>query len=144
MSNHIISDQRGPPPDPRQAISRAHQQPRAGVTDVTRGSYQQPRTGMIHATRGKTISRKTFNICTYNPRTINDLKNHSLDTMLHELINIKWDIVGFSKTKVKESKIKIHETIGRKLFRSSSNETSRSNGVGFLINKTCLPLIEDY
>ena len=106
MSNHIISDQRGQPPDPRQAIRRAHQQPRAGVTDATRGSYQQPRTGMIHATRGKTISRRTFNICTYNPRTINDLKNHSLDTMLHELNNIKLDIVGFSKKKLKKARLK--------------------------------------
>nr|XP_027214189.1 craniofacial development protein 2-like [Penaeus vannamei] len=27
---------------------------------------------------------------------------------------------------------------------SDCNETSRSNGVGFLVNKTCSPLIEDY
>ena len=139
MSNHSISDQRGPPPDPHQAIRRAHQQPRTDVTDATRGSYQQPRTGMIHATRGKTIppkSKRTFNICTYNPRTINDLNSHSLDTMLHELNNINWDIIGFSETKAKESKIEIHEATGHKLF-FSSNETSKSNGVGFLVNKTC-------
>ena len=129
-----------------QAIRRAHQQPRTSVTDATRGSYQQPRTGMIHSTRGKTMPpkpKRTFNICIYNPLTINDLNSYSLDTMLHELNNINWDIIGFSETKVKESKIEIHEATGHKLF-FSSNETSRSNGVGFLVNKTCLPLLEDY
>ena len=89
------------------------------------------------------LQNQTFNICTYNPRTINDLNSYSLDTMLHEVNNINWDIIGFSETKVKESKIEIHEATGDKLF-FSSNETSRSNGVGFLVNKTCLPLLEDY
>ena len=63
--------------------------------------------------------------------------------MLHELNNINWEIIGFSETKVKESKIEIHEATGHKLF-FSSNETSRSNGVGFLVNKPCLPLLQDY
>ena len=63
--------------------------------------------------------------------------------MIHELEKIKWDIVGLAETKVKKSQISVHETSGHKLF-FSSNEISPSNGVGFLVNKSCVPMIEDY
>ena len=52
--------------------------------------------------------------------------------MLHELNNLNWDIIEFSETKVKESKIETHETTSHKLL-FSSNKTSRSNGVDFLV-----------
>ena len=112
--------QRGPPPDPRHATRRAHQQPRTGVTDAIRGSFQQPRTGMRHTIRGacqqprvdmqyatrgekpkslKKNGKNTMNICTYNTRTINDLNTDALDTMLYEIENINWDVIGFFRNK---------------------------------------------
>ena len=135
--------QRGPPPDPRHAIRRAHQQPRTGVTEANRGSSQQPRTGMLQANRGKHKINKSFNICTYNTRTINDLNEDALEIMLHELDDIKWDIVGLAETKMKESKIQYIEESGHQLF-FSGNDISRSHGVGFLVNKSIIPIVNDY
>ena len=112
------------------------------MRQTIRGSCQQPRTGMRQAIRGEK-SNKIMNICTYNPRTINDLNTHALDTMLYEIENINWDIIGFSETKEKESKIVSMDGNGFKLFLSG-NGTSRSNGVGFLVNKTLASLVEDY
>ena len=63
--------------------------------------------------------------------------------MLCEIENINWDIIGFSETKEKESKIVSMDGNGFKLFLSG-NDTSRSNGVGFLVNKTLASLVEDY
>ena len=90
------------------------------MTGATRGSLQQPRTGVRHAIRGNI---KTFNICTYNTRTINDLNHEALETMLYEIQDINWGIIGLSETKMKESKIEILE--------NSGNEISRLHGVGF-------------
>ena len=64
-------------------------------------------------------------------------------TMLYEIENIIWDVICFSETKVKESKIELLDEHGYKLFLSG-NDTSRSNGVGFLVNKSYVPLIDDY
>ena len=102
--NPNIDVQRGRPSDPCPAIRRAHQQPRTDVTDTTRGEPQQPRTGVLHANRGKeTIAKKSsFNICTYNTRTINDLHDDTLDVMLQELSDVNWDVIGLSETKMKE------------------------------------------
>ena len=141
MSNQRFLVQRGPPPDARHAIRRAHQQPRTGATGMIRGSCQQPRTGIIQATRGKT--NQTLYICTYNPRTINDLNAHALDTMMYELEKVNWSMIGFSETKVKETKIEPIEESGCQLFLSG-NDISRSNGVGFLVNKSFVPLVNDY
>ena len=44
---------------------------------------------------------------------------------------------------MENSKIEIHENNGHKIV-FSGNETSISNDVGFLVNKTCLPLIDSY
>ena len=137
--------QRGRPLDPCPAIRRAHQQPRTDVTDTTRGEPQQPRTGVLHANRGKeTIAKKSsFNICTYNTRTINDLHDDALDVMLQELSNVNWDVIGLSETKMKESKIQQLEESGDRLY-FSGNEVSRSHGVGFLVKKELLQVVEDY
>ena len=86
-------------------------------------------------------SHKCLNICSYNPRTINDLNTHALDTMLYEISNIKWDIIGFSETK--ETKIESLDDSGYKIYLSS-NDLSRSNGVAFLVNKSYIPAVEDY
>ena len=142
MYNLKLRTQRGPPPDPRRANRRAHQQPRTSVTEAIRGSFQQPRTGMRRAIRGEK-SNRIMNICTYNPRTINDLNTHALDTMLYEIEKINWDIIGFSETKEKESKIVSMDESGFKLFLSG-NDISRSNGVGFLVNKSFASLVDDY
>ena len=157
MYNLRSQDQRGPPLDPRHASRRAHQQPRTGVTEAIRGAYQQPRTDMQHTTRGSRQqprtgvrhairgkrTNKTINVCTYNPRTINDLNTEAFDIMLRELENVNWDVIGFSETKEKECKIEVLEDLNHKLFLSG-NSTTRSNGVGFLVNKNLCPLIEDY
>ena len=58
---------------------------------------------MRHATRGK--SNQCLNMCTYNTHTINDLNVHARDTMLHEISDMNWDIIGLSETKEKETKI---------------------------------------
>ena len=131
---------RGLPPGSRLTIRRAHQQPRTDVTGATRGSLQQLRTGVRHAIRGNI---KTFNICTYNTRTINDLNHEALETMLYEIQDINWDIIGLSETKMKESKIEILENSGHQLF-FSGNEISRSHGFGFLVNKKMVPFVCDY
>ena len=105
-TNPNLVVQRGRPSDPYPAISRAHQQPRTDVTDATRGEPQQPRTGVLHANRGKeTIAKKSsFNICTYNTRTINDLHDDALDVMLQELSNVNWDVIGLPKLRRKNLK----------------------------------------
>ena len=89
------------------------------------------------------MTKQTMNICTYNTRTINDLNPESLNIMLRELQYINWDIVGFSETKCKENNITTVDKTGHRLFLSG-NETSRSNGVGFLVKKKLIPLVNDY
>ena len=86
------------------------------MTGANRGSSQQPRTGVGQATRG--LPFKSLNICTYNTRTINDLNEDSLEIMLHEIKDIKWDIIGLAETKMKESKIEILEASGHHLVYS--------------------------
>ena len=115
------------------------------MTDATRGEPQQPRIGVLHANRGKdTIAKKSsFNICTYNTRTINDLHDDALDVMLQELSDVNWDVIGLSETKMKETKIQQLEESGDRLY-FSGNEVSRSHGVGFLVKKQLLQVVEDY
>ena len=72
------------------------------MTGASRGPSQQPRTGMRHANRGLPLKF-------LNTRTINDLNEDSLETILYELEHVKWDIIGFAETKMKESKIEILE-----------------------------------
>ena len=91
----------------------------------------------------RTKTNKVINVCIYNPRTINVLSTHALDTMLHEIENIKWDVIGLSETKEKECKNELLDDLGHEIF-FSGNSTSRSKGVGFLVNKRFCPLIEDY
>ena len=131
-SNNRICVQRGPPPDPRQATRRAHQQPWIGATDASRGLHQQPRTDVTKVNRGK--NNKELYICTYNTRTINDLNQDSLNTMMIELEKVNWSLIGLAETKVKENKIERLES-GAQLFLSGNN-MSRSNGVGFLVHKS--------
>jgi len=42
------------------------------------------------------------NICTYNTRTINNLHSDAFDTMIHELENVNWSIVGLAETKERD------------------------------------------
>ena len=140
MSIQKSRDQWVPPPDPRHATRRAHQQPRTGVTDTIRGSYQQPRTGMRQAIRGK--SNYCMNICTYNPRTISDLNTNNRDIMLEEINKIKWDVIGLSETKVKETGVEPLDSGHR--FYLSGNGKSRSNGVGFLVKKSLVSTVDKW
>ena len=98
MYNLRSQDQRGPPLN---ASKRAHYQPRTGVTEAIRGAYQQPRTDMRHTIIRKRTN-KTINVCTYNPRKINDMNTEAFDIMLRKLENVNWDVIGFSETKEKE------------------------------------------
>ena len=140
--------QRGLPPYPRLAIRRAHWQPRTNVSDVNRGSPQQPRTEVLqHTNRGQTpppiTKRSILNICTYNTRTVNDLNTDARAIMLEELKDIKWDVVGMSETKMKDSDIQTIEESGDRIYFSGNN-VSRSNGVGFLVKKYLIPNVEVY
>ena len=63
--------------------------------------------------------------------------------LLEEIKKINWDIIGFAETKEKVSKIVSMDEEGLKLFMSG-NDVARSNGVGFLVNRSLAPLVDDY
>ena len=69
----------------------------------------------------------------YNTRTINDLNTNARNTMLQEIENLNWCVIGFSETKKKENKIELLGVEHKVFFYS--NDIVRSNGVGFLVNK---------
>ena len=88
---------------------------------------------MTYANR-ENITNKSLQICTYNPQSISDLNKEDLDVMLVELENMNWDVLGLSASQIKDSSIEILPSCNHLLF-NSGNENSRSNGVGFLVNK---------
>ena len=61
---------------------------------------------------------------------------------IQELENVNWDVIGFSETKEKDKKINLLDAGHKIIF--SSNGITRSNDVGFLVNKRFASLIEDY
>ena len=63
--------------------------------------------------------------------------------MLHEISNMNWDIIGLSETKVKETSIEPLDNFGHQMFLSG-NDTSRSNGVGFLVKKSLVPMVDEF
>ena len=75
----------------------------------------------------------------YNTKTLN---KGSLELLLKELTNIKWDIIGLNETKMKYSDIQTINN-GHMLFLSS-NENKRANGTGFLVNKKIVNNIQQY
>ena len=129
---HRRSDQIGPPPDYPQANRRACWQPQTSMTATTRGIKKQRRF----------IKKTKLEICTYNTRTISDLSIENRDIMIKELENTKWDIIGLSETKVKESMNFKHPS--GHYFYTSGNGICRSNGVGFLINKSIIETIQEF
>ena len=131
----------GQPLDHRHVNKRAHWQPRTNVSGAIRGPHVQSRTHAWNANREK-INKKHLQICTYNPQSISDLNREDLDVMLLELEKMKWDVLGISASQIKESSVEILPS-GHYLF-NSGNETSRSNGTGFLIHKSVSPFISDY
>ena len=122
--------QMGPPPDHRLANRRAYQQPRTDLADANRGVRQQPRTDASKANRGRNKTKQMY-VCSYNTRTLND---GGLDTLIEEIDNIKWSIIGLAETKLKTSEITTCKN-GHMLY-ASGNDTKKSNGVGFLIHKS--------
>ena len=62
--------------------------------------------------------------------------------MLVELESMKWEVVGLSASQIKDSCVEVLPS-GHFLF-NSGNEISRSNGTGFLVNKSVSPFISDY
>ena len=63
--------------------------------------------------------------------------------MLVELENMHWDVLGISASQIKESNIEVIPSSNHLLF-NSGNETSRSNGVGFLVNNAISSSVCDY
>ena len=128
---HRRSEQMRPPPDHRNANRRARWQPPTRVT-ANRGNNSD-----------KTfIRKKSLSICTYNTRTINDLNEENKDLMIRELEYSNWDIIGLSETKIKATE-NFRHTTGH-WFYTSGNGTRRSNGVGFLVNKTIADTVEHF
>ena len=81
---------------------------------------------------------RLFNICTYNTRT---LSNEHYDNLIEELEpndnnpHIKWDIIGLSETKLKDSFSTITK-YGHKFFNSGVDpEENMRDGVGFIVHK---------
>ena len=128
----------GPPPDHRLANRRAYQQPRTDLADANRGVRQQPRTDASKANRGRNKTKQMY-VCSYNTRTLND---GGLDTLIEEIDNIKWSIIGLAETKLKTSEITTCKN-GHMLY-ASGNDTKKSNGVGFLIHKSLANSVTGY
>ena len=103
---NIATDQMGHPLDHRHANKRAHWQPRTNAADATMGSHVQSRTHVRHTNR-ENISKKSLQICTYNPQSISDLNREDLDVMLVELESMNWDLIGISASQIKESMIEV-------------------------------------
>ena len=131
----------GHPLDHRHVNKRAHWQSRTNVADASRDPHVQSRTHARNAIR-ENFKHQSLRLCTYNPQSISDLQQEDFDTMLVELENMKWDIVGLSATQIKESRNEILPS-GHS-FYNSGNNLSRTNGVGFLVNKVISPFISDY
>ena len=71
-------------------------------------------------------------IYTYNVRTL--AEDHKLDSLVEELKNISWDIVGLSEVRrVEEKLVQLQDS--HHLFFYRGREKERSSGVGFLINR---------
>ena len=128
---HRKSDQMRPPPDHRNVNRRARWQPLTSVT-ATRGNN----TNMTF-TRKKSLS-----ICTYNTRTISDLNEENKDLMINELEHLDWDIVGLSETKIKHTENFRHSS--GHWFYTSGNNSTRSNGVAFLVNKSIADTVQNF
>ena len=101
------------------------------MSAAIRGPHVQSRTHAWNAIREK-VNKKQLQICTYNPQSISDLNREDLDVMLVELDRMKWDVIGISASQIKESSVEILPS-GHYLFNSGNN-TSRSNGTGFLVH----------
>ena len=90
-----------------------------------------------HKCKPKVTLTNTINICTYNTRTL--FEEH-FDNFMQELVPIddkppiKWDIIGLSETKLKDSFNTT--TISNHMFFNSGVDISekRAKGVGFLIH----------
>ena len=86
--------------------------------------------GRVNSEKGIIMNQTDLNICTYNVRTLKS--EEDLDTLLEEVDNIKWDIIGLAETRRKPNLIKLPQC-GHTLFTTSA--TRGYNGVGFLVNK---------
>ena len=75
---------------------------------------------------------KKLNIYTYNVRSL--AEDHKLDSLIIELENVNWDIVGISEVHRKGEKlVQLQES--NHLFYHKGKENGKFGGVGFLINQ---------
>ena len=75
---------------------------------------------------------KAMKIYTYNVRTLSE--DHRLESLLEELENINWDIVGLSEVRRQQEKL-VELQDSHHLFYYRGKESEKSSGVGFLINR---------
>ena len=82
-----------------------------------------------------------INICTYNTRTIRT--DESLESLLDELKDFKWDIIGLAETK-REGESTIELPGGIWLYNHGKTEDNKkAKGIGFLIHQKFKNYIEE-
>ena len=75
---------------------------------------------------------KKMKVYTYNVRTLSE--DHKLESLVEELENISWDIVGLSEVRREQEKL-VELQGSHHLFYYRGKENGKSSGVGFLINR---------
>uniref|UniRef100_A0A8R1IYR0 Endonuclease/exonuclease/phosphatase domain-containing protein n=1 Tax=Caenorhabditis japonica TaxID=281687 RepID=A0A8R1IYR0_CAEJA len=96
-------------------------------------------TGRNKNTRPKT-RRIDYRVCTFNCRSV--ATDDRLAELLEETKTIKYDIIGLSETKRAAETHMMHRD-GTGVFLGKRNTTSVSGGVGFIVNSTLLPKIQE-
>ncbi|XP_072022386.1 craniofacial development protein 2-like [Amphiura filiformis] len=82
--------------------------------------------------KGHKDGQTTLNICTYNTRTLKT--DESLESLLDELQNFKWDIIGLCETK-REGEGVVELQGGAWLYNQGKTEDNKdAKGIGFLIH----------
>uniref|UniRef100_A0A8R1ECA0 Reverse transcriptase domain-containing protein n=1 Tax=Caenorhabditis japonica TaxID=281687 RepID=A0A8R1ECA0_CAEJA len=96
-------------------------------------------TGRNKNTRPKT-RRIDYRVCTFNCRSV--ATDDRLAELLEETKTIKYDIIGLSETK-RAAEIHMMHRDRTGVFLGKRNTTSVSGGVGFIVNSTFLPKIQE-
>ena len=74
----------------------------------------------------------TIHLCTYNVRTMKN--DEKIESLLEELANFKWDVIGLSETK-REGQGLVEIKGGSWLYNCGKTENNKNaKGMGFLIN----------
>ena len=71
-------------------------------------------------------------VYTYNVRTLSE--DHKLESLMEELENISWGIIGLSEVRREQERL-VQLQGSHHLFYYRGKENEKLNGVGFLINR---------